>query len=32
MLLNLLRLKLPEQPPPRITAQKGRMTVEPLPV
>lgn len=32
MLLDSLRLKLPEQPPPRITAQKGRMTVEPLPV
>ncbi len=31
MLLDLLRLKLPEQPPPKITAKQGRRTVEPLP-
>jgi hypothetical protein len=29
MLLDALRLKLPEQPPPKITARKGRMAVEP---
>lgn len=28
MLLDLLRLKLPEQPPPRITAKQGRVAVE----
>lgn len=32
MLLDLLRLKLPAQPPPKITAKKGRMTVQPMPV
>lgn len=31
MLLDLLRLKLPEQPPPKITAKQGRRTIEPLP-
>lgn len=28
MLLDLLRLKLPEQPPPRITAKQGSVAVE----
>lgn len=31
MLLDLLHLKLPEQPPPQITAKQGRMAVEPMP-
>jgi transposase len=29
MLLDLLRLKLPEQPPPKITARHARITAEP---
>jgi hypothetical protein len=32
MLLDSLRLKLPEQPPPKIAAKKGRMAIEPLTV
>ena len=32
MLLDLLQLKLPEQPPPKITAKQGCMTAEPMPV
>lgn len=32
MLLDLLHLKLPEQPPPKITAKQGRPTAEPIPV
>ena len=31
MLLDLLHLKLPEQPPPKITAKQGRATVESMP-
>ncbi len=32
MLLDLLHLKLPEQPPPRITVKHGTVTAEPLSV
>jgi hypothetical protein len=32
VLLDLLRLKLPEQPPPKITARQTRQTTEPCPV
>lgn len=32
MLLNLLRLTLPEQPPPKITAKQIRHPTEPCPV
>ena len=32
LLLDALGLKLPEQPPPKITTKKGRMAVEPLTV
>ena len=31
-LLDLLRLKLPEQPPPKITARQTRQTTEPCPL
>jgi transposase len=32
MLLDLLRLTLPEQPPPKITAKHARITAQPIPL
>ncbi|MBT2302878.1 hypothetical protein J7E70_20720 [Variovorax paradoxus] len=32
MLLDLLRLKLPDQPPPKITAKHARITAQPIPL
>jgi len=32
MLLDLLRLKLPDQPPPKITAKHAHITAEPTPM
>ena len=32
MLLDLLRLKLPDQPPPKITAKHARSTAQPIPL
>lgn len=32
MLLDLLRLKLPDHPPPKITANHARITAQPMPL
>ncbi|RZL86239.1 MAG: hypothetical protein EOP82_30600 [Variovorax sp.] len=32
MLLDLLRLTLPEQPPPKITAKHAHITAQPIPL